>query len=140
MVFDVERCRPILGEFEKENLPEMCPFAKIRLPFYAPCDIKYSVCLSADLSTFSLRESNKKQKRRVQGKMEEILEAPLPGKILSVDAKVGDVVDEGDSICTLEAMKMENPILAPVKGTVKEIAVQAGSSVQTGDKIAVIES
>ena len=72
--------------------------------------------------------------------MEEIMEAPLPGKILSVDVKAGSAVDEGDMICTLEAMKLENPILAPIKGTVKEIVVEAGSTVQTGDKIAVIES
>lgn len=71
--------------------------------------------------------------------MQEIIEAPLPGKILKVSVGVGNSVEEGGVICTIEAMKMENPILAPVKAVVKEIAVSPGQLVKTGDKIAVIE-
>jgi 3-methylcrotonyl-CoA carboxylase alpha subunit len=71
--------------------------------------------------------------------MEEIMESPLPGKIVSVDVAVGDVVEEGMVVCTIEAMKMENPILSPVKGSVKELTVTPGVNVKTGDRIAVIE-
>jgi biotin carboxyl carrier protein len=71
--------------------------------------------------------------------MQEIIEAPLPGKILKVSVTVGNTVEEGGVICTIEAMKMENPILAPVKSSVTEIAVSPGQLVKTGDKIAVIE-
>lgn len=71
--------------------------------------------------------------------MEEIMEAPLPGKIVSVDVAVGDVVEEGMVVCTIEAMKMENPILSLVKGSVKELTVTPGVNVKTGDRIAVIE-
>lgn len=71
--------------------------------------------------------------------MKEIIEAPLPGKILKVSTAVGNTVEEGEVICTIEAMKMENPILAPVKSSVIEIAVSLGQLVRTGDKIAVIE-
>lgn len=71
--------------------------------------------------------------------MEEIMKSPLPGKIISVDVAVGDVVEEGMVVCTIEAMKMENPILSLVKGSVKELTVTPGVTVKTGDRIAVIE-
>jgi len=71
--------------------------------------------------------------------MQEIIEAPIPGKVLSVDVTVGNTVEEGAIVCTIEAMKMENPILSPVKGSVTEVTVSAGTAVKTGEKLAVIE-
>jgi len=70
---------------------------------------------------------------------QEVIEAPLPGKILQVNVAVGNTVEEGGVICTIEAMKMENPILSPVKGSVIEVAVSPEQIVKTGEKIAVIE-
>ena len=70
---------------------------------------------------------------------QEIIEAPLPGKILQVNVTVGNTVEEGGVICTIEAMKMENPILSPVKGSVTELNVSPGQAVKTGDVITVIE-
>jgi biotin carboxyl carrier protein len=69
----------------------------------------------------------------------EIVESPMPGKIISVEVKVGDAVEEDQEIAILEAMKMENPIFAPIAGTVTEIAVGAGDTIEGGQKIAVIE-
>jgi len=71
--------------------------------------------------------------------MQEIIEAPLPGKILGVNVAVGNTVGEGEVICTIEAMKMENPILSPAKASVIEVAVSPGQVVKTGEKLAVIE-
>ena len=70
---------------------------------------------------------------------QEVIEAPLPGKIVSVDVKVGNTVQEGGVICIIEAMKMENPILSPAKASVIEVAVSSGQAVKTGEKIVVIE-
>ena len=70
---------------------------------------------------------------------QEVIEAPLPGKILEVNVTVGNTIEEGGIICIIEAMKMENPLLSPVKGSVIELAVSPGQTVKTGDKIAVIE-
>ena len=70
---------------------------------------------------------------------QELIEAPMPGKILSVDVTAGNTVEEGAMICILEAMKMENPIVAPVTGSVVDVGVSPGQLVKTGDKIAVIE-
>jgi len=69
----------------------------------------------------------------------EKVEAPIPGKILSVDVQVGSKVVEEDTLCILESMKMENPIVAPVNGIVKEIKVAPGQTVQAGNVLVIIE-
>jgi biotin carboxyl carrier protein len=69
----------------------------------------------------------------------ETIEAPMPGKIISINIKVGDIVKIDDELGILEAMKMENPIIAPVDGRVVEIKVAPDQTVETGQVIAVIE-
>ena len=70
---------------------------------------------------------------------QEIIEVPITGKIISVEVKPGDDVQESDVICYIESMKMENPILAPVNGKVTDIQVAVGEVVETGKIIAIIE-
>ena len=70
---------------------------------------------------------------------QEIIEVPITGKILSVEVKEGDMVEEGDVICYIESMKMENPIVSPVAGEVTEIKVSKDEAVEVGGVIAVIE-
>jgi biotin carboxyl carrier protein len=61
------------------------------------------------------------------------VEAPMPGSIVELAVKKGDVVKAGDVLLILEAMKMENEITAPQGGRVQEILVQAGDTVAAGD-------
>lgn len=63
----------------------------------------------------------------------------MVGKIVKVDVKVGDKVNEDDQIAILEAMKMEMPIASPATGTIKEVFVQAGQEVEADTVIATIE-
>jgi biotin carboxyl carrier protein len=70
----------------------------------------------------------------------EIVASPMPGIIKSVDVAVGDKVNEGDTLCILEAMKMENPIVAPASGKISEVNVSSGQSVKRGDMLIVIET
>jgi len=70
---------------------------------------------------------------------QEIIEVPITGKVISVELKVGDSVQEGDVICYIESMKMENPILAPVAGIITKIEVAAGQVVESGNLIAIID-
>jgi len=70
---------------------------------------------------------------------QEKIEVPITGKVISVEVKVGDEVQEGDVICYIESMKMENPILAPVAGKITEIQISAGQLVETGALIAILE-
>jgi len=58
--------------------------------------------------------------------------SPLSGKVVSVDVKIGDTVNEGDQVITLEAMKMNTIVNAPTSGTVSAIHVEAGQSVDEG--------
>lgn len=55
--------------------------------------------------------------------------APMPGTIVRVDVKVGDVVKKGDVLVVLEAMKMENDICAPADGKVVAVSVEKGQAV-----------
>ena len=61
--------------------------------------------------------------------------APMPGTILKMSVKVGDVIMKDQLVCILEAMKMENEIFAAEGGTVKSIDAPQGSSVNSGDVI-----
>jgi len=63
--------------------------------------------------------------------------APSPGSPPFV--QVGDHVNEGDTLCIVEAMKMMNQIEAEVSGTVKSIRVQSGDPVEYGQILFVID-
>ena len=69
----------------------------------------------------------------------EVIVAPMPGKILAINVSVGDSISEGQSVCTLEAMKMEMPISATASGTVKAIHVAEGESVANDDPLITVE-
>ena len=57
--------------------------------------------------------------------------APLPGKVIEVKVKVGDMVAVGQEVALLEAMKMENSITSDAAGYVKQILVVSGENVAT---------
>ena len=67
------------------------------------------------------------------------VEAPLPGRILEVCVKVGDVVKRGQTIVILDAMKMENNITTDYAGTVKQIIVEVGEAVPANAILAEVE-
>ena len=57
--------------------------------------------------------------------------APLPGKVIDLKVKVGEVVKAGQEVVVLEAMKMENSITSDYTGVVKQILVAVGDNVAT---------
>jgi glutaconyl-CoA decarboxylase len=65
--------------------------------------------------------------------------APLPGKILSVAVKVGDRVKRGDELCVIEAMKMGNSVKAPRDGVVRGVPVTPGQIVAFGAPLVVLD-
>ena len=69
----------------------------------------------------------------------ETISCPMPGTILAVNVKPGDVVKNGTVLFILEAMKMENEIMAPRDCKVVDVGAAKGASVNTGDLLAVIE-
>lgn len=66
------------------------------------------------------------------------IEAPMPGTIVNVNVKNGDVVKKGQVVAILEAMKMENEIVAPIDGTVVSVDVEKGQNVNLGDSLVQI--
>lgn len=63
----------------------------------------------------------------------------MVGKVLKIEKKVGEHVDEDEVVIVMEAMKMEIPVVAPTGGTVKEIKVTAGQAVEAEQVLAIIE-
>ncbi len=67
------------------------------------------------------------------------LKAPMPGKILEVMVKTGDIVKAGDTLLILEAMKMQNAILASTKGIIKKVLVKEGDTTSKSDLLIELE-
>ncbi|MDR2655014.1 MAG: biotin/lipoyl-binding protein [Oscillospiraceae bacterium] len=63
------------------------------------------------------------------------VDSPMPGNILDVRVKTGDVVKYGEVLIILEAMKMENEIVATQDGTVSAVLVKNGDTVDTGSPL-----
>jgi acetyl-CoA/propionyl-CoA carboxylase biotin carboxyl carrier protein len=67
------------------------------------------------------------------------LTAPMPGAVLRVHVQVGDPVQTGDPVVTLEAMKMEHVVAAPIAGRVAELLVHPADQVTRGQPLGTIE-
>ena len=65
--------------------------------------------------------------------------APMPGRIVKVLVKPGDVVAARQGVVIVEAMKMENELRAPRPGTVAEVRVTEGISVEANSVLVVLE-
>ncbi|MDE4142436.1 MULTISPECIES: acetyl-CoA carboxylase biotin carboxylase subunit [Rhodobacterales] len=68
-----------------------------------------------------------------------MLLCPMPGLIVKVDVEVGQEVQEGQPLCTVEAMKMENILRAERKGIVSKVNASAGDSLAVDDVIMEFE-
>ncbi len=68
-----------------------------------------------------------------------MLLCPMPGLVVKIDVAVGDEVQEGQSLCTVEAMKMENILRAERKSVVSKINAAAGDSLAVDDVILEFE-
>jgi propionyl-CoA carboxylase alpha chain len=60
---------------------------------------------------------------------------PMPGLIVKINVAEGDEVQEGQALCTVEAMKMENILRAERSGTVSRINAAPGASLKVDDII-----
>jgi len=67
-----------------------------------------------------------------------ILRSPMPGRVVRIACRVGDVVTSAQGLVVVEAMKMENELRAPRDGTVREIRCQEGAAVESGQDLIVI--
>lgn len=67
-----------------------------------------------------------------------VVKSPLPGIVLDIKKRVGDVVKAGEVILLLEAMKMENNIEADKDGTLVSFSVDKGATIMEGDVLFTI--
>ena len=67
------------------------------------------------------------------------LTAPMPGKIIAVNAKAGDNVKAGDPLIIMEAMKMEMTLEAPRDGVVAEVTAAIDALVTDGEMLLSLE-
>ena len=71
---------------------------------------------------------------------EQIVKAPMRGRVIRVHVEKGSQVKERDRMCDIEALKMEIPIMAPASGTIKEVYISVGQEIGGRDPLFVIES
>lgn len=71
--------------------------------------------------------------------MTEEVTSPLSGKVVKINVKPGDKVDDSTSILVLESMKMEIDIYPSSGGIVKEIKVKEGDNVEVGQLLVILE-
>lgn len=64
--------------------------------------------------------------------------SPLGGVVHSVEVVVGQEVNEGDRLATIEAMKMQTVVLAHYTGRVQEILVKPGDAVEAGQTLLIV--
>ncbi|MEP0155926.1 acetyl/propionyl/methylcrotonyl-CoA carboxylase subunit alpha [Pseudophaeobacter sp.] len=68
-----------------------------------------------------------------------LLLCPMPGLVVKIDVEVGDEVQEGQALCSVEAMKMENILRAERKGVIAKINASAGDSLAVDEVIMEFE-
>jgi biotin carboxyl carrier protein len=69
----------------------------------------------------------------------QVINAPMPGKVVKVLVKLGDEVKEGQGLVVVEAMKMENELKSPKAGKVVELLAKEGTAVENNAKLVVVE-
>ena len=80
-----------------------------------------------------------KMPEKVPPDTSKMLLCPMPGLVVKMDVAVGDQVEEGQALCTIEAMKMENILRAEKKGVVAKVNAEAGDSLAVDDVIIEFE-
>jgi biotin carboxyl carrier protein len=75
-----------------------------------------------------------------RGKIEqEVIKAPMPGKIIDVLVREGITVLRGEPVVILEAMKMQNEIISPVNGMVVKVMAKPNTNVMKDDILVEIK-
>ena len=100
-------------------------------------------CFGADLNVLVRNkrqyELSRYMKEKIAPDMSKFLLCPMPGMLVSMNVTVGDDVEQGQSLCVVEAMKMENVLRAEKKGKIKKINANQGNSLSVDEVIIEFE-
>jgi len=105
---------------------------------------KYEILFNDISYTFNVETPFSLQRIKVlnaqKGKSSaEYIKAPMPGKIIDVLVREGSVVQRGEAVVILEAMKMQNEIQSPVNGTITKVYAKANINVMKDDALVEIK-
>ncbi len=107
-------------------------------------NVSYSeghIFLDGRMVDFSFTPSVPKLKRKGKHGANKIeIRSPLPGVIVGLHVKEGDIVKQGDKIATLEAMKMQNELVTDQDGIVEKIHIKINDQTETNQIIALINT
>jgi glutaconyl-CoA/methylmalonyl-CoA decarboxylase subunit gamma len=93
---------------------------------------KDTILVAVGPRTFSFIREEESSRRRARGLAAAEITAPMPGKVLRVLVREGDVVVAGQALVVLEAMKMETALAAESEALVKRVLVAPGQMVDHG--------
>jgi biotin carboxyl carrier protein len=77
-------------------------------------------------------------KKETSGKSDKLVLSPMPGRVVKIFVQRGEVVEAGQPLLVMEAMKMENEIRAPRAGTVAEVHAVAGAAVESNARLVTL--
>lgn len=83
-------------------------------------------------------DQGQKRRKKTTSDNKELI-APIPGVVLEVHVRPGDLVEEGQTACILESMKMQMAIKLPAGGTISEVFIEPKQSVAKGDVMITLE-
>jgi biotin carboxyl carrier protein len=93
---------------------------------------KASILVSVGPASFEFKPAEEATRRRARGLAAAEILAPMPGKVLKVLVSAGDLVQAGQPLVVLEAMKMETTLAAESAALVKHVRVEEGQTVDHG--------
>jgi biotin carboxyl carrier protein len=93
---------------------------------------KDSFLVSVGPASFEFKPAEAAARRRARGLAAAEILAPMPGKVLKVLVRDGDLVEAGQALVVLEAMKMETTLAAESAALVKHVRVEEGQTVDHG--------
>jgi biotin carboxyl carrier protein len=93
---------------------------------------KDSIFVSVGPASFEFKPAEAAARRRARGLAATEILAPMPGKVLKVLVRDGDLVEAGQPLVVIEAMKMETTLAAEGAALVKHVRVEEGQAVDHG--------
>jgi biotin carboxyl carrier protein len=96
--------------------------------------------LNINTTLYQTRISTKFENRKLYKPVNpKIILSFIPGTVLDIYIKTGDMVKKGDVLMILDAMKMQNKLKCPMDGKVKSIEVKKGDKVSKGTVLVELE-
>lgn len=109
-----------------------------KIPFFSEW-VQGVLWVHVNGKTFTVNTSaGKKSRKESAGIAHNKVLAPMPGKVTKIFVQVGQVVQKGQVVAVMEAMKMEYTLKADLPGPIKKIFTTVGAQVSLGDTLVEI--